>query len=589
MFDSSQPFALIEKNGLITAYQGILHHVQRIDEIENIAQSNACDVVFVLPYCSIKERGFEAWGDEPILVLQIKNAFVLDPQNLPDDAINLNGEIIPSLDDQSYADLIAQFQKQAIEKGHCAQATISRKFSGYIKDFSVQKALSLYKRLLRQSGHYMTILFFYQGQCLIAGTPERHLEIIGDKTIMTPIAGTFRKDDHISLTDFLQDQKEINELFQVVDEEMKMMSVICPLGGTIQGPFLREIGSVIHTEYNLVGQRSMRALQALRHSLHAPTVTGSPLESSARQIKCFEPESRRYYAGEIGIYKPATDELDCAILLRGAEIFSNGHFHVQAGGGIVRDSVPLQEAQESRAKANGILKALTDTIHVKSQLNAQTKQTLEPLLQARNRQLSLFWQMEQQSQIPYTGLSQTVTIINNEDDFALMIAHMLRAMGAPDVQVVDTFDYDPEKNASQLVVLGPGPGDPTDMTNPRMQRLQEIIAILQSRHHAILGICLGHQALAFSLGLAVPRQNESSQGLPRTVLIAGQPRTLAFYNSFSPIYSKHVENLKIDCDENNRIIALHGPNFVSYQFHPESVMSIDGWKVLSEGLGFLLS
>lgn len=586
MFNNKNPFAMIEKNGVLTAYQGALHYVDRIEDIANIAKKFECDVIFVLPYCSIKERGFEAWGDEPILVLQIEKQFTLDLASLPEEEIYLNGDIVASLDDNAYADLILKFQKEAIDTGLCSQATISRKFSGQIKDFSVQKVLSLYKRLLRQPGHYMTVLFFQSNQCLIAGTPERHLEIVDNKTIMTPIAGTFRKNDHMSLEDFLQDPKEMNELFQVVDEEMKMMSVICPEGGTIQGPYLREIGSVIHTEYNLVGQRSMPALQALRHSLHAPTVTGSPLESAARQIKKFEPDSRRYYAGEIGIYKPLNDELDCAILLRGAEIFSDGAFCVQAGGGIVRDSIPLQETYESRAKANGILKAFIGEIDTEIQLTLEKREALEPLLKMRNQQLSAFWQMKKQHQYIDTKFNQTVTIINNEDDFAYMIAHMLRAMGSPKVQVIDTFHYRPELDQSTLVILGPGPGNPMDMLNPRMKLLQGIIGSLHLQGRAMMGICLGHQALAFYHGFDVPRQNETTQGMSRAVKINGKNRILGFYNSYSPIYSKNIPGINVDLDENNRIIAMYGKNFVSYQFHPESVMSIDGLDLLTEALKY---
>jgi phenazine biosynthesis protein phzE len=587
MFDLSKPFALIEKEGIITAYHGSLYKVNRIEEIETVGEDNNAERVFVLPYNAIRERGFEARGDEPILVLAVETSFILSRDDLPDNTIEIDGEITPSISDSDYAELIDRFQKRAIEQGECAQATLSRRFSGCIKDFSLQTVLSLYKKLLNQPGHYMTVLFSYGEGVLIAGTPESHLVLTADESTMTPIAGTYRKENGGSLIDFLNDPKEINELFQVVDEEMKMMAIICPQGGEIHGPYLREVGAVIHTEYKLTGARGMRAMEVLRQSLHAPTVVGSPLESAARQIAHYESDSRRYYAGEIGLYRPATDELDCAILIRGAEIQKDGTFHVQAGGGIVRDSIPAQEVLESRAKANGMLNILTGRAKNSVMLDKTYRNWIMPVLQERNKHLSRFWQSEQDKVQMRELNGCRITIINNEDDFAYMIAHMLRRLCGPDVEVVDTFAFDPVTDQSDLVVLGPGPGDPTDKTHPRMQRLQDIIQNLMAKKQSLLGICLGHQALAVAQGLAVTRQQQSSQGMPKKVMIQGQERILAFYNSFSPLSTQDRLDINFDRDSDSRIIAMRGNHFVGYQFHPESVMSLDGCAMIKDALAYL--
>jgi phenazine biosynthesis protein phzE len=548
--DLDAPFALFEKNGVVTACQGPLHQLEKLMDIHTLSKAANADVAFILPYRAIRERGFEARGEEPVLALEMQTVLTLPVEKmlilLPEVPVEVRGEVSPSLSDEAYAALVTRLQVSEIEGGNASQIVLSRRFEGQIAGLDVATVLAVYRRLLQRKGQYMTVLFATGSQFIIGATPERHIEIRGNETIMIPIAGTLRKEDRATFEDrlhaFISDAKEINELFQVMDEEMKMMSLVCPSGGAIHGPLLREIGAVIHTEYELVGNRGTDSIAALRHVLHAPTVLGSPMESAARIIRKYEPDSRRYYSGEVGIYRqPRTAEpngdLDTAILIRCAEIFADGRFVVQAGGGIVRDSDPANEARESRAKAMGILGVITGAtadhgVYLTPELRAEIAGKLE----SRNRHVAEFWMARQdgKAMARYNCNGLRLTILNNEDDFAFMIGHLLRHMGAV-VEVVDSLAYDPAAETADLVILGPGPGDPTDMTHPRMKKLQETIAALRATGKPLLGICLGHQALAFSLGLPVTRQPRSTQGLQREVKVFGEVHRLGFYNSFSPV------------------------------------------------------
>ena len=607
--DLNRPFVLAEKQGWVRVCEGSRHELQKLDDIHSLSKQEKADIAFTLPYHMIRERGFEAKGDEPILALAIEKMQRIRTKDmiasLPEMPVQLAGAISPSISDADYAALVAEFQDKEIEAGNASQTTLSRRFEGQIESFSLETALSIFRILCQRQGHYMAVLYAdidpdtpENNRFIVGATPERHLEISGNDTIMIPIAGTLRKEDEETfperLHSFVEDEKEINELFQVVDEEMKIMGIICPKGGTINGPYLREVGAVVHSEYELVGRRGSNTIDALRRTLHAPTVVGSPMESAARIIAKYEPVSRRYYAGEFGFYfEPRTDapngDLDSAILLRCAEIFHDGRFIVQAGGGLVRDSDPMNEARESTAKANGLIDVLSNEgLGARTYLTDALKNTVEQKLQSRNETLSTFW-MTRQDAAPEQLLALkdlSVTIINNEDDFAFMIGHIIKSFGA-DLQVIDTFDYDFKRYARDITIIGPGPGDPNDTAHPRMALLHDIVKTLRHNNHPVLGICLGHQVLAAHEGLTVERQTKSTQGMQKRVRTFNTDCRLGFYNSFSPIFTEDARrktDIRMDIDDESRIIAMQGNGFIGFQFHPESIMSENGTDLLYKAL-----
>ena len=603
LLQSDQSFALLEKQGQIDVCVGTMHECACIDDIGRLYDETGKEIVFVLPFHIIRERGFDAVGDEPVLALVVNEKTTLDAAAVrginSESSYKVAGKITPNLSDKEFEAAVKAVQSEEIEGGNASQVVLSRYFEGSFAHFSPEQLLVLYQELMNTGGQYMTVFVANRASrdkdkhhYLLAATPECHVEMTDEKTVMTPIAGTFRKGDGENfeprLAQFLKDEKEINELFQVVDEEMKMMGIICPQGGNIHGPYMREIGAVIHTEYKLEGTRSGRALDALKHTLHAPTVIGGPMESAARIVAAREKQSRRYYAGEIGVYKGANDTLDCAIFLRGIDVFENGDFRVQAGAGVVRDSDPISEQEETKAKAASVLAILQGNAKSHARLlTPEIEARLTPIMEERNAHLSHFW-FEQQTPIrpPEMLYGLDVTIINNEDDFAHMIAHILRYQGC-NVRVEDTHEFDASKNPSKVVVLGPGPGDVNDGKNPRMVALNQHVISLRNQGRLIMGVCLGHQALAKFFGLPVVLQETSTQGVQKQIHVFGRDVRVGFYNSFSPELSdnhKAPATILFDVDNQNRILAMKGDGFVSFQFHPESVLSEKGYELLTESL-----
>ena len=268
------------------------------------------------------------------------------------------------------------------------------------------------KRLLeRERGAYWTFLFFTGDRYLVGASPERHVSIHGGDVRMNPISGTFRLPTgrgadrptcSEQLLEFLHDEKEIYELFMVVDEELKMMCDICHEGGQVLGPFLKPMSRLIHTEYLLAGRTDRDPREVLRDTMYAATVTGSPVENACRLIKQYESEGRGYYGAALAVLgrdAQGGPVVDSPIVIRTADVDLEGRLTVTAGATLVRDSDPAYEVAETHAKAGGILSAfgLVPPAPAPSVNVAELVSDEDVLLtlNQRNRRLSSFWLTDQ--------------------------------------------------------------------------------------------------------------------------------------------------------------------------------------------------
>lgn len=591
------PALLMEKEGQINLYRGSLQRLKNLNQLADLQSSHPGSLAFVVPFCAAGENHMQVIGEEDILGLSIEQEQTISMADI--DALTQTGNISfkqnfqPSMSDEDFAKVVKRIQQDEIAQGNACQVVFSRKFEGLIDAMSPLAPLILFRRLLNQQGQYITFLFSDgNGHYFVGASPERQLEIHDENVIKNPIAGTLPKDSPEKfvpqLETFLADQKEINELSQILDEELKIMSQICPRGGKILGPFLRESGAVVHTEYHLVGHSKKTAIQALRISLHAPTLVGSPLESAFRIIAKQEMISRRYYGGEIGIISKKGD-MYSAIMIRTAEIFKDGRIVIQAGAGIVSESDPMKEARETSAKASGLMSALRgDTSTTGKFLTPELLETVNQSLIERNRNFSAFHFEDQIGHRDLSNLHQeSITIINNEDNFAHVLSHLTRYLGY-DTRIVDTFEYDVINDTSDLVVLGPGPGDINDVNNPRMQRLLQITNMLAARNTPTLGICLGLQAMAKCIGMPVTRQLTPSQGMQVEINLFGSTQRVGVYNSFSALAENLPPGFEVSTNADNRVMALKSENIYGFQFHVESAMTENGLKILTEALNALM-
>ena len=455
----------------------------------------------------MRERGFEAHDDgTPLVVVDVETelefsvAEVLDA--IEDTGVEFADRGGFETSDEDYAKVVEAIIRDEIGQGEGANLVVGRHFRAEVADWGVATALTVFRRLLeRERGAYWTYVFFTGDRYLIGASPERHVTIHGGDVRMNPISGTFRVRGEGELKprllDFLEDEKEIYELFMVVDEELKMMCDICHEGGQVLGPFLKPMTHLIHTEYLLAGRTSRDPREVLRDTMYAATVTGSPVENACRLIKQYESEGRGYYGAALAILGRDGEGgpvVDSPIVIRTADVDLEGRLKVTAGATLVRDSDPAYEVAETHAKAGGILSAFglvpQAPVSVPGHGLAELVNDEDVLiaLNSRNQRLSRFWLTDQARTPPDPSLAgKRVVILDGEDDFVNMLRHVLGVLGMTSEVVRHDAYAEGDLDGFDLVIVGPGPGDPRDGDDPKMAVLRGAVDRLLEPGPAVPG------------------------------------------------------------------------------------------------------
>lgn len=565
----------------------------------------------LIPFRQIRERGFDVRDDgTPLTVLTPDETYELPLSEalstLPTHDVRVEGGAF-DVDDAAYGEIVGRVLREEIGRGEGANFVIRRTYEGEIPGFGRADALALFRRLLvGERGAYWTYVVHTGERTLVGASPEVHVRMSGGTVVMNPISGTYRypaegptADD---LLGFLADGKETEELSMVVDEELKMMCTVGDMGGVVIGPRLKEMAHLAHTEYELRGKSSLDAREVLKETMFAATVTGSPVQNACRVIERHEAGGRGYYAGAlalIGRDAGGAQTLDSPILIRTADISADGKLRVPVGATLVRGSDPAGEVAETHAKAAGVLTALgvrpgrPRDERVRPALADDPR--VRAALDSRRAGLAPFWLRMQE---PVAELTGHALVIDGEDTFTAMLAHLLRSSGL----TVSVRRYD-EPGLREAVrahegplVLGPGPGNPSDPADPKMSFLRSLTAeVIRDHRHGVLGVCLGHELLAAELGLEIVRKEVPYQGAQTRIDLFGRPETVGFYNSFVAHCDEETSlelaahGIEVSRDTaTGEVHALRGPGFAGVQFHPESVLSLGGTAIVRELLSGVL-
>ncbi|WP_346085278.1 aminodeoxychorismate/anthranilate synthase component II, partial [Streptomyces thermocarboxydus] len=214
-------------------------------------------------------------------------------------------------------------------------------------------------------------------------------------------------------------------------------------------------------------------------------------------------------------------------------------------------------------------------------------------LDGRRASLAPFWLRMQERSDALTGHA---LVVDAEDTFTAMLAHVLRAAGLE--VTVRRYDEPGLRQAALAhegpLVLGPGPGDPSDTADPKMRFLRGLTAeVIAGNRHGVLGVCLGHELIAAELGLDIVRKEVPYQGAQTEIDLFGRPETVGFYNSFVATCDEEAarelaaHGVEVSRAANGEVHAVRGPGFAGVQFHPESVLSLNGAAVVRELMGQL--
>ncbi|OPF79074.1 phenazine-specific anthranilate synthase component I [Streptomyces antioxidans] len=630
--DDAPPFALLHRHtpgrapDTVEVLLGPVGEVERLTDIPlptGAPRGGApvADALALVPFRQIRERGFEVRDDgTPLAVLRPEESYELPLaealEALPAHPVRVEDGAFDVTDD-AYAEIVSRVIEDEIGTGEGANFVIRRTFRGEIPGFGSTDALALFRRLLAgERGAYWTyVVRLADGRTLVGASPEVHVRMSGRTVVMNPISGTYRYPEGgpgaDGLLEFLHDRKEVEELSMVVDEELKMMCTVGDMGGTVIGPRLKEMAHLAHTEYELRGRSSLDVREVLRETMFAATVTGSPVQNACRVIERYEPGGRGYYAGAlalIGRDGGGAQTLDSPILIRTADIDPGGSLKVAVGATLVRHSDPRGEVAETHAKAAGVLTALGVRPAPVRPEGAGPRPGLaddprvRAALDARRADLAPFWLRMQHPERPEEpqpgGLSGHALVIDAEDTFTAMLAHLLRTSGL--TVTVRRYDEPGVREAALAhqgpVVLGPGPGDPGDTADPKMRFLRALAAELLAGHrHGLLGVCLGNELIAAELGLEIVRKDVPFQGAQERIDFFGREETVGFYNTFTARCEEAAEaELAMHRVELSRdavsgdVHALRGPGFAGVQFHPESVLSLNGAALVAELLAAVL-
>lgn len=598
LHDDATPFVVLRRGDapVLDVFAGDVLDVERLADIP----LDGGTVLALVPFRQVRERGFAAHDDgAPLRCLLVRDREQLPLADalalLPPQPVAIEAQGF-DVDDEAYGAQVRTVIEDEIGRGEGANFVVRRDFRATTAAAPGIAVLSWLRALVeREQGAYWTFALRTPGLAAAGATPERHVSVDGGTARMNPISGTFRHGDRPPTAErllaFLADAKESDELFMVVDEEMKMMSAACPDGGRILGPYLKQMSRLTHTEYVLEGRTDLDVRDVLRLTMFAPTVTGSPMGNACTVIARHEATPRGYYAGVLALFEPDGDRyaLDAPILIRTAYLDDAGRVTVPVGATLVRHSSPEGEVAETHAKAAGVLTAIGAVPRPTAgavPVLAEQPGVLRAL-GARNDRLASFWLRPQAPGTDLAPAGRTALVVDAEDQFTTMLAHQLRHLGL-DARVVP-WDAVPDAtgtDGADLVVLGPGPGDPRRLDDPRVARLHELLAARLATGAPTLAVCLSHQVLALQAGLPVAPLPAPRQGVRLEVDVFGEPAAIGFYNTFAARTAAGATrtpllDLEVSADAGSGVVhALRGPRVASVQGHLESVLSSDGLATL---------
>ena len=280
-------------------------------------------------------------------------------------------EVSPPVSNFSHANYLAAVEtaKDYIRAGDIFQVVPSQRWTQEFRE----PPFSLYRSLRRTNPSPFMFFFNFGGFQVIGASPEILVRVFGKEVTIRPIAGTRPRgatpaEDKAFELDLMADKKELAEHLMLLDLGRNDTGKVCKIG-TVKPTeqfIVERYSHVMHIVSNVVGELAddQDALSAFFAGMPAGTVSGAPKVRAMEIIDELEPEKRGVYGGGCG-YFSANGDMDMCIALRTA-VLQDEKLYIQAGGGVVYDSDPEAEYQETVHKSNAIRKAAADAAMFRS-------------------------------------------------------------------------------------------------------------------------------------------------------------------------------------------------------------------------------
>jgi anthranilate synthase component 1 len=251
--------------------------------------------------------------------------------------------------------------KEYIAKGDVFQVVLSQRFERKIN----KTPLEIYNHLRLSNPSPFMFYFNFEDFKIIGSSPEILVRLRDNQITVRPIAGTrprgsTKRQDAKYAKDLLKDKKELAEHLMLLDlgrNDVGKVSKVDTVRVT-ESFTIEKYSHVMHIVSNVVGEFDQKnsIFETLLSGFPAGTVSGAPKIRAMEIIDELEKNKRKLYAGAIGYFTPGK-EFDTCIALRTA-LIKNDKFYVQSGAGIVADSVPEKEYQETVNKAKALMSAV---------------------------------------------------------------------------------------------------------------------------------------------------------------------------------------------------------------------------------------
>ena len=317
---------------------------------------NLSGKLYLVVYADPAKPG--AWQDAQARLRELLGALRL-PLSPPSETRDAETEVASNFDADTFRAAVGRAIRY-VHDGDIMQVVLSQRLS---RPFA-GSSLSLYRALRSINPSPYMFYFDFGDFQVVSASPEILVRLERGTVTVRPIAGTRRRgvtqDEDVALErELLADPKERAEHVMLADLGRNDVGRVAATGTVrlTETMTVERYSHVMHIVSNVEGRLrdGLDCVDVFRAAFPAGTVSGAPKVRAMEIIDELEPDKRGVYAGAAG-YLGFNGDMDLAIAIRTA-VVKGGQMHVQAGAGIVADSVPESELQETRAKARAVLRA----------------------------------------------------------------------------------------------------------------------------------------------------------------------------------------------------------------------------------------